>query len=70
MTLKLASGGARIVIDGETLVDKVPAEYEAIYDHFDRLLKDGTSYVDPAPFKLVADAFFVGSRSAVEAFED
>ena len=46
------------------------AEYEAIYEHFDRLLDAGESYVDAAPFQLVADAFMIGKRREVEKFEE
>ncbi len=70
MTLKLASGGARLVVDGESLIDETPAEYEAIYARFDELLREGRSHIDPAPFQLVVDAFFIGSRQVVEAFEE
>lgn len=68
--LHLSSGGARLAVDGKVVVEEKPAEYEAIYEHFDRLLNAGESYVDAAPFRLVADAFLVGKRSEVEAFEE
>jgi D-galactose 1-dehydrogenase len=68
--LHLSSGGARLAVDGETIVDEKPTEYAAIYDHFSRLLGAGTSHVDPAPFRLVADAFLVGRRREVQAFEE
>lgn len=70
MILKLASGGATLAVDGETVVDEAPAEYEAIYAHFDQLLRGGASHVDEAPFHLVADAFLMGGRKVVEAFEE
>ena len=70
MRLHLASGGARLAVDGTIEVEEKPAEYEAIYHHFDRLLKTGTSHVDAAPFRLVADAFLLGRRDEVEAFEE
>jgi D-galactose 1-dehydrogenase len=67
--LHLSSGGARLAVDGDTVVDEPPAEYEAIYEHFDRLLSEGRSHVDAAPFRVVADAFMVGERHEVESFE-
>ena len=70
MTLKLFSGGARLEVNGKVAVDKKAEEYEAIYEHFDRLLIAGESYVDAAPFELVADAFMVGKRKEVEAFKE
>ncbi len=45
-------------------------EYPAIYRHFATLLREGRSHIDDAPFRLVADAFMLGRRSSVAAFED
>lgn len=69
-SLKLTKGGACLEIDGRLVVDEEPAEYEGIYQRFDRLLTERHSLVDDAPFRLVADAFMVGQRVQVEAFED
>lgn len=66
--LRLSSGGARLSVDGKLAVEETPAEYEAIYAHFDRLLREGRSHFDAAPFQLVADAFMIGRRREVEAF--
>jgi D-galactose 1-dehydrogenase len=66
--LKLSSGGARLDVHGKTLVEKPPQEYEDIYDHFACLLDAGQSYIDAAPFQLVADAFLVGKRLQVDPF--
>jgi D-galactose 1-dehydrogenase len=68
--LKLSAGGSRLAVNGKTVVEETPQEYEAIYEHFDRLLQAGESYVDAAPFQLVADAFMVGVRQEVEAFSE
>jgi len=70
MSLKLFSGGARLEVDGKVAVDRKAEEYEAIYEHFHRLLQSGASYVDAAPFELVADAFLVGRRKLVAAFSE
>jgi D-galactose 1-dehydrogenase len=70
VTLKLSAGGARLDVDGKTIVEERPQEYEAIYAHFDALLRNRRSHVDAAPFQLVADAFMVGGRIEVEAFEE
>jgi D-galactose 1-dehydrogenase len=51
-------------------VKEDPAEYEGIYRRFDELLKENRSEVDDAPFRLVADAFMIGKRVQVDAFED
>ncbi|KLK94810.1 galactose 1-dehydrogenase [Microvirga vignae] len=68
--LKLAHGGSCLEIDGRLVVKEEPAEYQGIYRRFDALLTIGRSEVDDAPFRLVADAFMVGKRVQVEAFEE
>jgi D-galactose 1-dehydrogenase len=70
LSLHLAAGGSRLSVNGQLAVEKKPTEYEAIYEHFDRLLRDRTSYVDARPFQLVADAFLIGRRKEVEAFKE
>jgi D-galactose 1-dehydrogenase len=45
-------------------------EYQRIYARFDQLLRAGESDVDAVPLELVADAFLLGRRLVVEAFED
>ena len=69
LRLKLMNGGSRLEIDGQLAAEEAPAEYEGIYRHFDALLREGRSDVDEAPFQLVADAFMIGRRVVVEAFE-
>jgi D-galactose 1-dehydrogenase len=68
--LKLANGGSRLEVDGELVTDEPPAEYEAIYERFDELLRTGESDVDADPFRLVADAFMIGRRVTVEPFDE
>jgi D-galactose 1-dehydrogenase len=68
--LRLSGGGSRLDIDGRMIVDEKAEEYEGIYRRFDELLTTRTSEVDDAPFRLVADAFMIGRRIVVEAFED
>ena len=66
----LSSGGARL-FDGDTVVvDAKDAEYQGLYRRFAELSSDGRSDVDLAPQLLVADAFMLGRRRTVEAFED
>jgi D-galactose 1-dehydrogenase len=50
-------------------VDAPPAEYEGIYERFAKLLDSGESDVDPAPLRLVADAYMLGRRIEAEPFE-
>jgi D-galactose 1-dehydrogenase len=68
MDLMLTRGGSRLEIDGRLVIEEPPAEYEGIYGRFDALITEGRSEVDTAPFRLVADAFMIGRRIAVEPF--
>jgi D-galactose 1-dehydrogenase len=70
MSLVLSSGGTKLTIDGASVVDEPPAEYPSIYVRFAELIRSRTSFVDDAPFRLVADAFMLGRRTAVEPFYD
>lgn len=67
--LALSGGGRRLEIDGELALEHESEEYEGIYARFAKLLKKGRSDVDAAPLKLVADAFLVGARQTVDAFD-
>jgi D-galactose 1-dehydrogenase len=68
--LVLSHGGARLGSDGDVLVDLAKDEYAGIYRHFAELVATRTSDVDLSPLRLVADAFLLGKRRLVEAFED
>jgi len=80
-SLTLADGGATLSIDGreqkstdaeETDDGSNPlliGEYVRLYDRMARLVKAGESDVDLAPLVLAADAFMLGRRKTVEAFE-
>jgi D-galactose 1-dehydrogenase len=69
-SLKLSGGGSRLDIDGKLVIEQKPEEYQRIYARFDQLLHAGESDVDAVPLELVADAFLLGRRLVVEAFED
>ncbi|MEX2319217.1 MAG: Gfo/Idh/MocA family oxidoreductase [Bauldia sp.] len=64
----LENGGARLSIDGNLVIEEQPTEYEQIYERFREILDAGRSDVDPAPLRLVADAFLVGRRLSTESF--
>jgi D-galactose 1-dehydrogenase len=66
--LRLRNGGARLEVDGKLVVDAPPAEYEEIYERFAKLLASGESDADPAPLRLVADAYMIGRRVEAEPF--
>jgi D-galactose 1-dehydrogenase len=69
-TLVLSGGGARLAVDGTMVKEAPPREYQGIYAHFARLLAERRSHVDARPFELVADAFLLGQRREVEAFQE
>lgn len=71
-SLLLSEGGARLRIDGVEQMSKEPpaGEYPRLYARMAELVRSGNSDVDLAPMILVADAFLLGSRVTVEAFEE
>jgi D-galactose 1-dehydrogenase len=67
--LVMSGGGARMS-DGDTgVVDAMKEEYPALYRRFVELASKGECDVDLAPLQIVADAFLLGQRRNVEAFE-
>ena len=66
--IHLEQGGAKLTIDRKLIVEEERTEYEQIYARFRELLDAGRSDVDPAPLRLVADAFLVGRRLQTEPF--
>lgn len=69
-TLKLSSGGAVMQLPDTAEQRFAEAEYSGLYTRFAALIAEGSSDVDVAPLRLVADAFLYGGRETVEAFED
>jgi D-galactose 1-dehydrogenase len=68
--LSFSHGGRKLRLENQPLVDSAKAEYPALYRRFRELAAGGESDVDLAPLQLVADAFLLGRRRAVEPFED
>jgi D-galactose 1-dehydrogenase len=68
--LHLSSGGAKLDLNGERVVDSGDIEYAGLYRRFGELIRSGQSDVDLSPFRLVADAFMLGRGTEVEAFHD
>jgi D-galactose 1-dehydrogenase len=71
----LSQGGSVLSVDGKpfgpTPVDADKhAEYAPLYAHFAALVRHRESDVDARPFRLVSDAFLVGRRVTVEAFQE
>ena len=68
LTLKM--GGSRMEVDGQRISEAPEQEYAGLYRRFARLVREGRSYVDVRPLRLVADAFLLGRREIVEAFNE
>lgn len=66
--LTLTGGGVRLAVDGTVALHQPAQEYEHIYRRWAELLATGGSDVDPAPLRLVADAFLNGRRRETAPF--
>lgn len=69
--LALSMGGNMLEIDGKEAAGEsdIMGEYPALYARMAELVRGGRSDVDLSPMMLVADAFTLGRRNTVEAFE-
>jgi D-galactose 1-dehydrogenase len=68
--LLLQSGGAKLLIKDELVVDQGDVEYADIYRRFAELIAARESDVDLRPLRHVADAFMAGRHAFTEPFED
>jgi D-galactose 1-dehydrogenase len=70
-TLSLRMGGNLLEIDGQPAggENSIMGEYPALYARMAALVAQGASEVDLRPMVLVADAFTLGQRQSVDAFE-
>jgi D-galactose 1-dehydrogenase len=68
-TLTLGEGASKMAVDGAPVAVGNDPEYARLYRRFHRLLTARESDVDLSPFRLVADAFMLGKRETVGAFE-
>lgn len=68
--LHLSHGASKMAVNGQDINIGSVTEYAGLYARFAQLLKTGQSDTDLRPFQLVNDAFVLGTRHAVEAFED
>ncbi len=69
LKLKLEDGGSKLTLDGQPPFVGPPDEYPDIYREFAELLGKSQSKMEATPFQLVADAFMLGDRTQVDAFE-
>lgn len=70
-TLTLENGGGKLTIDGQAdeSLPGLSGEYPRLYDQMARLVARGGIDMDLAPMRHVADAFTLGRRVTVEAFD-
>ena len=67
--LLLQNGGAKLSLDGVPVADAPDREYPRLYARMAALVASRTSAVDLAPMTHVADAFTLGERRQVAAFD-
>lgn len=68
-TLHLLEGANRAEADGQALLVSELDEYPALYAEMARLLREGQSEVDLSPMVHVSDAFTLGKRVTIPAFD-
>lgn len=68
-TLTLGEGASRMAVDGVPVAVPDVPEYARLYRRFAELVAARESDTDLAPFRLVADAFLLGERETVGAFD-
>ena len=69
-TARLTGGGAALDLAGVTSSDDDPhGEYAGLYRHFAALVAARTVDFDLRPIELLADAFMLGKRTQVDAFD-
>lgn len=69
--LALRMGGNVVEIDGRPAAgeNSITGEYPALYARMAELARTGALDVDLSPMVLVADAFTLGRRETVDAFD-
>ncbi|QUD86486.1 Gfo/Idh/MocA family protein [Phenylobacterium montanum] len=67
--LELSGGGSALSLNGQPQALEHGSEYGRLYDHFAGLVRRGEREVDCWPLIHVADAFMLGERREVPAFD-
>ena len=65
--VRLEGGGSKLLIDGSPEPEEGLGEYPDIYREFVDLIDERRSFVDVAPFRLVADCLLLGRTRKVES---
>lgn len=65
----LAAGGSALLRDGQAVAVQSDGEYPELYRRFAEAVRTRDSEFDLAPLRLVSDAFMLGERETVAAFD-
>ncbi len=65
--VRLEGGGSKLLVDGSPEPEEGIGEYPNIYREFVDLIDERRSFVDLAPFRLVADCLLLGRTHKVES---
>ncbi len=68
-TATLSDGGAKLSVDGAQLSEGPDHEYRSLYARFAKLVARSEIDVDLSPMVHVSDAFTLGRRQVVDAFD-
>ena len=66
--IQLCDGGGRLIVDGAQQLAEERGEYPSMYARFAELIAERRVEVDREPLRIVADAFLVAHRQAIEPF--
>ncbi|KPB02325.1 Gfo/Idh/MocA family protein [Ahrensia marina] len=67
--MKMSSGGAKLSIDGKSIVEGSDHEYANLYAQMHTLVQNRASDVDLSPMIHVCDAYALGKRITIAEFE-
>lgn len=69
-SIVMTHGGSRLIVDGNAQIVEEDHEYRRLYERFVEIVPSSQIDADLSPLVHVADAFMLGRRLTVEAFED
>jgi D-galactose 1-dehydrogenase len=69
-SLVLSKGASQLTIDDTAIDVGTETEYAKLYRRFAELVDGRRSDIDLSPFHHVADAFFMGERTTIAAFDE
>ncbi|MGE7368415.1 Gfo/Idh/MocA family protein [Neorhizobium sp. NPDC001467] len=69
-SIVMTHGGSRLIVDDVAQIVEDDREYRRLYERFVEIIPARVVDADLSPLVHVADAFMLGRRNTVEAFED